>query len=113
MTQCAGLISTAGFESVAEAMYLGKPVMMVPVPNHIEQMINAHDGELSGAGVQARIFDLDIFRAYLPTHQSVQSAYQQWVHQANFAYQLSDLIRKPIYASNYSPKNEGGLSTTW
>ena len=44
MTHCAGLISTAGFESVAEAMYLGKPVMMVPVPNHIEQMINAHDG---------------------------------------------------------------------
>ena len=113
MTQCAGLISTAGFESVAEAMYLGKPVMMVPVPNHIEQMINAHDGELSGAGVQARTFDLDIFHAYLPTHQSVQSAYQQWVHQANFAYQLSDLIRKPIYVSNYSPKNEGGLSTTW
>lgn len=113
MTQCAGLISTAGFESVAEAMYLGKPVMMVPVPNHIEQMINAYDGELSGAGVQARKFDLDIFHAYLPTHQSVQSAYQQWVHQANFAYQLSDLIRKPIYVSNYSPKNEGGLSTTW
>jgi uncharacterized protein (TIGR00661 family) len=113
MTHCAGLISTAGFESVAEAMYLGKPVMMVPVPNHIEQMINAHDGELSGAGVKASNFNLDIFHAYLPKHTSVQSSYQHWVHQANFAYQLSDLIRKPILVSNYSPKNEGGLSTTW
>ena len=113
MTHCAGLISTAGFESVAEAMYLGKPVMMVPVPNHIEQMINAHDGELSGAGVKARTFDLDIFHAYLPKHVSVQDNYQHWVHQANFAYQLTDLIRKPIFAQNYSPKNEGGLSTTW
>lgn len=113
MTHCAGLISTAGFESVAEAMYLGKPVMMVPVPNHIEQMINAHDGELSGAGVQARSFDLDIFHAYLPTHQSVQSAYQHWVNQANFAYQLSDLIRKPTIVANFHPKNEGGLSTSW
>jgi len=39
--------------------------------------------------------------------------YQQWVQQANFAYQLTDLIRKPIFASDLSPKNEGGLSTTW
>ena len=113
MTHCAGLISTAGFESVAEAMYLGKPVMMVPVPNHIEQMINAHDGELSGAGVKASNFNLDIFHAYLPNHTSVQSNYQYWVHQANFAYQLTDLIRKPIFVSDYSPNNEGGLSTTW
>lgn len=113
MTHCAGLISTAGFESVAEAMYLGKPVMMVPVPNHIEQMINAHDGELSGAGVKASTFNLDIFLHYLPKHISVQAAYHQWVQQANFAYHLTDLIRKPIFASDYSPKNEGGLSTTW
>lgn len=113
MTHCAGLISTAGFESVAEAMYLGKPVMMVPVPNHIEQMINAHDGKLSGAGVKSSTFDLDIFLDYLPKHVSVQTAYQQWVQQANFAYQLTDLIRKPIFTADYSPKNEGGLSTTW
>jgi uncharacterized protein (TIGR00661 family) len=113
MTHCAGLISTAGFESVAEAMYLGKPVMMVPVPNHIEQMINAHDGELSGAGVKASSFDLDIFHSYLPKHVSVQANYHHWVQQANFAYQLTDLIRKPLFTANYSPKNEGGLSTSW
>jgi hypothetical protein len=86
--------------------------MMVPVPNHIEQMINAHDGELSGAGVQARSFDLSIYKDYLPKHASVQSTFQHWVTQANFAYQMSDLIRKPILVSNYSPKNEKGLSTT-
>jgi uncharacterized protein (TIGR00661 family) len=113
MTHCAGLISTAGFESVAEAMYLGKPVMMVPVPNHIEQMINAHDGELSGAGVQARSFDLTVFKDYLPKHASVQDTFQHWVTQANFAYQMSDLIRKPAADTNYSPRNEGGLSTSW
>ena len=113
MTHCAGLISTAGFESVAEAMYLGKPVMMVPVPNHIEQMINAHDGELSGAGVQARTFDLNIFNAYLPTHEPVQEQFQHWVAQANFAYQLTDLIRKPLAKPKFNPSNEGGLSTSW
>jgi uncharacterized protein (TIGR00661 family) len=114
MTHCAGLISTAGFESVAEAMYLGKPVMMVPVPNHIEQMINAHDGELSGAGVQARTFDLTVFKDYLPKHKSVQDTFQHWVAQANFAYQMTDLIRKPATETNViSPRNEGGLSTSW
>jgi uncharacterized protein (TIGR00661 family) len=113
MTHCAGLISTAGFESVAEAMYLGKPVMMVPVPNHIEQMINAHDGVLSGAGVRARSFDLNIFKDYLPLHKPVQDTYQHWVSQANFGYQLTDLIRKPVASPTFSPRNEGGLSTSW
>jgi uncharacterized protein (TIGR00661 family) len=113
MTYCAGLISTAGFESVAEAMYLGKPVMMVPVPNHIEQMINAHDGELSGAGVQARSFDLTVFKDYLPKHTSVQDTFQHWVTQANFAYHMTDLIRKTASDAAFSPRNEGGLSTSW
>jgi uncharacterized protein (TIGR00661 family) len=79
MKTCAGLISTAGFESVAEVMYLGKPAMMVPVPNHIEQMINAFDGELSGAGVAAKEFDLDVFKNYLPNYVSVKEDYRNWV----------------------------------
>jgi uncharacterized protein (TIGR00661 family) len=79
MKSCAGLISTAGFESVAEVMYLGKPAMMVPVPNHVEQMINAFDGELSGAGVAAKEFNLDIFKNYLPNYVSVKERYQTWV----------------------------------
>ena len=33
--------TTAGFESVCEAMYLNKPVLMVPT--HIEQACNAYD----------------------------------------------------------------------
>jgi uncharacterized protein (TIGR00661 family) len=78
MSKCAGLISTAGFESVAEAMYLGKPVMMVPVPNHIEQMINAFDGERAGAGVAVENFDLDIFAEYLPHHESIEGQFHWW-----------------------------------
>ena len=43
--------TTAGFESVCEAMYLGKPILMVPT--HIEQACNAYDAALSGAGIVA------------------------------------------------------------
>lgn len=78
MSKCAGLISTAGFESVAEAMYLGKPVMMVPVPNHIEQMINAFDGERAGAGFAAESFDLDLMAEYLPHHESIEGQFHWW-----------------------------------
>lgn len=49
--------TTAGFESVCEAMYLGKPVLMVPT--HIEQLCNACDAELAGAGVRCDWFDMD------------------------------------------------------
>lgn len=41
MSGCKAYASTAGFESVCEAMYLGKPLMMVPA--HIEQECNAYE----------------------------------------------------------------------
>ncbi len=112
MTECAGLISTAGFESVAEAMYLGKPAMMVPVPNHIEQMINAFDGEMSGAGIGATSFDLSIFKNYLPSHVSVKDQYQEWVDksQSLMAGHLADLIAQPVYVANFGQNQGTGLS---
>lgn len=56
MAGCKAYASTAGFESVCEAMYLGKPILMVP--SHIEQKINAFDAGRSGAGVSCDHFDL-------------------------------------------------------
>ncbi|MCM1178181.1 MAG: glycosyltransferase [Bacteroidales bacterium] len=57
MAGCGAYASTAGFESICEAMYLGKPVLMVP--SHIEQEINAFDAMRSNAGVSADRFDMD------------------------------------------------------
>ena len=56
MAGCYAYASTGGFESICEAMYLGKPVLMVPV--HIEQECNAYDAQLSGAGIISDSFDL-------------------------------------------------------
>jgi uncharacterized protein (TIGR00661 family) len=42
---CSVLISTAGFESVCEALYLNKPVWVVPVEGQFEQYCNAFEGE--------------------------------------------------------------------
>jgi uncharacterized protein (TIGR00661 family) len=57
MAACKGLVCTAGFESVCEAMYLGKPVMMIPVAGQYEQACNALDAEASGTGVASDRFD--------------------------------------------------------
>lgn len=57
MSGCRAYATTAGFESVCEAMYLGKPVLMVPA--HIEQDCNAYDAVRAGAGITADSFELD------------------------------------------------------
>ncbi len=62
-----GYATTAGFESVCEAMYLGKPIMMVPA--HIEQDCNAYDATLSGAGIVADDFDLSKLNDFIASFQ--------------------------------------------
>ncbi len=56
MAGCGAYACTAGFESVCEAMYLGKPILMVPA--HIEQQVNAFDAHRNGAGIPAKYFDI-------------------------------------------------------
>ena len=56
LSRCRAYATTAGFESVCEAMYLGKPVMMVPT--HVEQECNAFDAARCGAGIWSDDFDL-------------------------------------------------------
>ncbi|WP_455587443.1 glycosyltransferase family protein [Bacteroides sp.] len=57
MAGCRAYASTAGFESICEAMYLGKPVLMVPA--HIEQDCNAYDAVRAGAGIVSDSFELE------------------------------------------------------
>ena len=57
MAGCRAYASTAGFESICEAMYLGKPVLMVPA--HIEQDCNAYDAMIAGAGIIGDSFELE------------------------------------------------------
>ena len=83
MQECSGLICTAGFESVCEAMYLGKPIIMVPVPNHIEQQINAWDGQRAGAGIADTEFNFSRFIDYLPVHQNVSDKFKVWQGQTD------------------------------
>jgi uncharacterized protein (TIGR00661 family) len=80
MKVCRGLVTTAGFESVCEAMYLQKPVMMVPIPNHYEQLCNAFDGVRAMAGIYQKSFDISPFLDYLEKKEP-SLAFQEWANQ--------------------------------
>lgn len=77
-----GYVSTAGFESICESMYLGKPVMMIPVKGHYEQACNAVDGEKAGAGISHHEFDISRILDYLPKHESVTTRFREWEKQS-------------------------------
>jgi uncharacterized protein (TIGR00661 family) len=62
---CRGFTCTAGFESVCEAAYLGKPVCVVPTGKHTEQLCNAMDAERAGVAIWRQDFDLSEFFSLL------------------------------------------------
>jgi len=82
MARCRGFVSTAGFESIAEAMYLGTPVQAIPVEGHYEQLCNAVDAVRAGAGIRSDQFDIDQLQDALPDHSQDGVRFRTWVRQA-------------------------------
>ncbi len=60
LATCKAYLSTAGFESICEAMFYNKPVLLVPIKGHYEQQCNALDAKNAGAGIIADFFDFDL-----------------------------------------------------
>lgn len=79
MATCKGLVCTAGFESVCEAMYLGKPVLMIPVAGQYEQACNALDAEASGAGIASENFDFGKLETAQKKDTEISLYFQEWV----------------------------------
>jgi hypothetical protein len=76
MGKCKGLITTAGFDTLAEAAYLGVPLGVVPSQNHFEQFCNSADLERSGLGlVMDRVTEAAIARMA----PSDPSLFRKWV----------------------------------
>jgi uncharacterized protein (TIGR00661 family) len=83
MARCKGLMTTAGFESVCEAMLLGKPVLMVPVSGQYEQACNAIDASLAGAGIHDNSFNIRKFMDFIADYRSVKDFFMEWVSKAS------------------------------
>ena len=52
LSRCRRLVTTGGFETVAEALFLGVPVFILPARGHYEQLCNAVDAEETGLAVR-------------------------------------------------------------
>jgi len=94
MATCKGLLSTAGFESVCEAMYLGKQVLMVPVKGQYEQACNAIDAQLSGAGLIGEKFDFKKLDAYLKAGTTSTTTDKEWID--SFQFIFHDFLRHSL-----------------
>ena len=79
MASCKGLITTAGFDSAAEAAFHGIPLAVIPSRNHFEQQCNAADIKAKGIGVSGMYLD----KGLLEQMQSLESHDNRaWVEQA-------------------------------
>jgi uncharacterized protein (TIGR00661 family) len=92
MAGCSGYATTAGFESVCEALWLGKPALLVPA--HIEQEINAQDAAGIGAGIAASDFDLSQLVDFIPRYEADTAAFREWVARGEelFVRHLTTLV---------------------
>jgi uncharacterized protein (TIGR00661 family) len=77
MAACRHVVCTAGFESLSEAAWLGKPLFLVPVEHHVEQQVNALDAQQFGIAIVEKSFNLDRL-AELPDRLPVNK-FRKWV----------------------------------
>ena len=80
LAACRAYVGSAGFESICEAHYLGKPVLAVPTEGQFEQTLNAWDAARCGAARWGGYEDLDSFWASpeAPSDEVVRR-FRDWV----------------------------------
>ncbi len=88
--------TTSGFESVCEALYYRKPILMIPV--HVEQEFNAYDAGLSGAGITGKKFSLGSLLKFIPDYNPDEN-FRDWVHSAE------DIFIKELCGITTNKKN--------
>jgi uncharacterized protein (TIGR00661 family) len=83
LASCRAYVGSAGFESVCEAFYLGKPALIVPTQGQLEQTLNAWDAERAGAAVSGTYRDLDSFWAkpVVPSSDAIRD-FRGWAARA-------------------------------
>lgn len=71
MTNCNSVITAAGFQTVCEALYLGKKLFVIPIKKQSEQIGNAKELALMGVRTSAQLNE-DEIKFWLAYEQAVQ-----------------------------------------
>jgi len=76
MMRCKAVITTAGFDTAAEAASAGIPLAVLPVENHYEQYCNSSDVKRSGIGIVLKSLTL---ASLAEMTLADQKKYRAWV----------------------------------
>jgi uncharacterized protein (TIGR00661 family) len=77
---CRGVVASAGFSLMSEAVYLRKPMLAIPLAGQFEQIMNARYLERLGYGVAADVIDEPALERFLEGeehHVEALAAYEQ------------------------------------
>lgn len=77
---CRGVVASAGFSLMSEAVFLGKPMLAIPLAGQFEQIMNARYLERLGFGVAADSVDAAALARFLESedsHAEALAAYEQ------------------------------------
>lgn len=96
MARSRAVVCTAGFETVSEAAYLGKSLLLVPVAQHVEQHLNALDAEHAGIAIHDTRFHLN--RILNLSEPPPSAAFRRWVDGA------ASLVEDVVYSVGRSPR---------
>ncbi|MDF2157180.1 glycosyltransferase family protein [Algoriphagus sp. CAU 1675] len=107
MASCKGLVCTAGFESVCEAMYLGKPTLVIPVAGQYEQACNALEIQQKKIGIASTEFDFSLLEK-IPLEETKTP--QEFIHwQNSWGEILQNLLTKgEVFWDSTAPSLEMG-----
>ena len=109
MAECRNVVCTAGFESVSEAAWLGKPLLLVPVENHVEQEVNAIDAQQFGVGLAERTFNLDRL-VELPERLPTE-AFRAWLECASRKF--FQAVDQAVQSDRRQPGSPAKGATSW
>ncbi|NNM95730.1 MAG: glycosyltransferase [Bacteroidia bacterium] len=79
MANSKGVVTTSGFETVNEAMFMGKPVFLIPVEGHYEQFCNSQDALRTNLCMFGKKFEISKFLDYIDNFNSDNTSYSDWV----------------------------------
>jgi uncharacterized protein (TIGR00661 family) len=108
------VVSNGGLSLLGEALYLGKPVLSVPVRNQYEQVLNARYLEHLGYGLEAPKIDADLLRLFLA--ESSKYAARVATHTQDGNSKLFEVVDRVLF--RFERKGKGrraratGLSQT-
>lgn len=109
--QCKGILCGAGFEAPAEAMYLGKKLMVIPMKSQYEQQCNAAALKSMGVPVLKKLKqkNLEIIQNWVDSDYKVEVDYPDitdYMVKQIFENHVQDVLHKNNWDTDFNLKYE-------